>query len=212
MWNQMTDTPNSETVVASKNDATPSVPAPQVNTVDTAEVERLRKEAAQAVMRANQLQNALDKKAAEDDAAKLKQLEENNEWKAVAEQNRAKLEAMETEREQEQRAKELAAAKQEVFKSFPAEVIELAEETGLSLSDSTEEAKEALKAKLEKISARVVTKAPVTPNNPANPSTPDADRSEKLKRMAYGDKAARAEIIGNLPGVEAMRKMAGFQQ
>lgn len=208
----MTDTPNSETVVASKNDATPSVPAPQVNTVDTAEVERLRKEAAQAVMRANQLQNALDKKAAEDDAAKLKQLEENNEWKAVAEQNRAKLEAMETEREQEQRAKELAAAKQEVFKSFPAEVIELAEETGLSLSDSTEEAKEALKAKLEKISARVVTKAPVTPNNPANPSTPDADRSEKLKRMAYGDKAARAEIIGNLPGVEAMRKMAGFQQ
>lgn len=212
MWNQMTDTPNSETVVASKNDATPSVPAPQVNTVDTAEVERLRKEAAQAVMRANQLQNALDKKAAEDDAAKLKQLEENNEWKAVAEQNRAKLEAMETEREQEQRAKELAAAKQEVFKSFPAEVIELAEETGLSLSDSTEEAKEALKAKLEKISARVVTKAPVTPNNPANPSTPDADRSEKLKRMAYGDKAARAEIISNLPGVEAMRKMAGFQQ
>lgn len=208
----MTDTPNSETVVASKNDATPSVPAPQVNTVDTAEVERLRKEAAQAVMRANQLQNALDKKTAEDDAAKLKQLEENNEWKAVAEQNRAKLEAMETEREQEQRAKELAAAKQEVFKSFPAEVIELAEETGLSLSDSTEEAKEALKAKLEKISARVVTKAPVTPNNPANPSTPDADRSEKLKRMAYGDKAARAEIIGNLPGVEAMRKMAGFQQ
>lgn len=208
----MTDTPNSETVVASKNDATPSVPAPQVNTVDTAEVERLRKEAAQAVMRANQLQNALDKKAAEDDAAKLKQLEENNEWKAVAEQNRAKLEAMETEREQEQRAKELAAAKQEVFKSFPAEVIELAEETGLSLSDSTEEAKEALKAKLEKISARVVTKAPVTPNNPANPSTPDADRSEKLKRMAYGDKAARAEIISNLPGVEAMRKMAGFQQ
>lgn len=208
----MTDTPNSETVVASKNDATPSVPAPQVNTVDTAEVERLRKEAAQAVMRANQLQNALDKKSAEDDAAKLKQLEENNEWKAVAEQNRAKLEALETEREQEQRAKELATAKQEVFKSFPAEVIELAEETGLSLSDSTEEAKEALKAKLEKISARVVTKAPVTPNNPANPSTPDADRSEKLKRMAYGDKQARAEIIGNLPGVEAMRKMAGFQQ
>jgi len=208
----MTDTPNSETVVASKNDATPSVPAPQVNTVDTAEVERLRKEAAQAVMRANQLQNALDKKTAEDDAAKLKQLEENNEWKAVAEQNRAKLEAMETEREQEQRAKELAAAKQEVFKSFPAEVIELAEETGLSLSDSTEEAKEALKAKLEKISARVVTKAPVTPNNPANPSTPDADRSEKLKRMAYGDKAARAEIISALPGVEAMRKMAGFNQ
>lgn len=208
----MTDTPNSETVVVPKNDATPSVPAPQVNTVDTAEVERLKKEAAQATMRANQLQNQLDKKAAEDEAAKLKQLEENNEWKSVAEQNRAKLEALEAEREAEQRSKELATAKQEVFKEFPAEVIELAEETGLSLTDTTEESKEALKAKLEKIQSRVVTKAVVTPNNPANPNPPDADRAEKLRRMAHGDKQARAEIISSIPGVEAMRKMAGFQQ
>lgn len=208
----MTDTPNSETVVGPKNDATPSVPAPQVNTVDTAEVERLKKEAAQAQMRANQLENELRKREAAEEAARLKQLEENNEWKSVAEQNRAKLEALEAEREAEERSKELAAAKQEVFKQFPAEVIELAEETGLSLSDATEDAKEALKAKLEKIQSKVVTSKPVTPNNPANPNPPDADRSEKLKRMAYGDKQARQEIIGSLPGVEAMRKMAGFQQ
>ena len=209
----MTDTPNSETVVESKNDATPSVPAPApVNTVDTAEVERLKKEAAQAQMRANQLENELKKREAAEEAARLKQLEENNEWKSVAEQNRAKLEALEAEREAEERSKELAAAKQEVFKEFPAEVIELAEETGLSLSDVTDDAKEALKAKLEKIQSRVVTNKPVTPNNPANPAPVDADRSEKLKRMAYGDKQARQEIISSLPGVEAMRKMAGFQQ
>lgn len=209
----MTDTPNSETVVESKNDATPSVPAPApVNTVDTAEVERLKKEAAQAQMRANQLQNMLDKKAAEEEAARLKQLEENNEWKSIAEQNRAKLEALEAEREAEERSKELAAAKQEVFKEFPAEVIEIAEETGLSLSEATEEEKANLKAKLEKIQSKVVTNKPVTPNNPANPAPVDADRSEKLKRMAYGDKQARQEIISSLPGVEAMRKMAGFQQ
>lgn len=208
----MTDTPNSETVVEPKNDATPSVPAPQVNTVDTAEVERLKKEAAQAQMRANQLQNMLDKKAAEEEAARLKQLEENNEWKSIAEQNRAKLEALEAEREAEERSKELAAAKQEVFKEFPAEVIEIAEETGLSLSEATEEEKANLKAKLERIQTKVVTNKPVTPNNPANPAPLDADRSEKLKRMAYGDKQARQEIISSLPGVEAMRKMAGFQQ
>ena len=209
----MTDTPNSETVVESKNDATPSVPAPApVNTVDTAEVERLKKEAAQAQMRANQLENELKKREAAEEAAKLKQLEENNEWKSVAEQNRIKLEALEAEREADERAKELAAAKQEVFKEFPAEVIELAEETGLNLSDVTDDAKEALKAKLEKIQSRVVTNKPVTPNNPANPAPVDADRSEKLKRMAYGDKQARQEIISSLPGVEAMRKMAGFQQ
>lgn len=208
----MTDTPNSETVVEPKNDATPSAPQPVVNTVDTAEVERLKKEAAQAQMRANQLENELKKREAAEEAAKLKQLEENNEWKSVAEQNRIKLEALEAEREADERAKELAAAKQEVFKEFPAEVIELAEETGLSLSDVTDDAKEALKAKLEKIQSRVVTNKPVTPNNPANPAPVDADRSEKLKRMAYGDKQAREEIISSLPGVEAMRKMAGFQQ
>ena len=208
----MTDTPNSETVVEPKNDATPSAPQPVVNTVDTAEVERLKKEAAQAQMRANQLENELKKREAAEEAAKLKQLEENNEWKSVAEQNRIKLEALEAEREADERAKELAAAKQEVFKEFPAEVIELAEETGLNLSDVTDDAKEALKAKLEKIQSRVVTNKPVTPNNPANPAPVDADRSEKLKRMAYGDKQAREEIISSLPGVEAMRKMAGFQQ
>lgn len=209
----MTDTPTGDPGVEPKNDATPSVPASApVNTVDTAEVERLKKEATQAQMRANQLENELKKREAAEEAARLKQLEENNEWKSIAEQNKAKLEALEAERESEQRSKELLTAKQEVFKEFPAEVIELAEETGLSLADSTDEAKEALKAKLEKISARVVTKAPVTPNNPANPNPPDADRAEKLKRMAYGDKQARADVIGSLPGVEAMRKMAGFQQ
>ena len=86
-------------------------------------------------MRANQLENELKKREAAEEAAKLKQLEENNEWKSVAEQNRIKLEALEAEREADERAKELAAAKQEVFKEFPAEVIELAEETGLNLSD-----------------------------------------------------------------------------
>ena len=209
----MTDTSNDETVVASKNDATPSVPAPaQVNTVDTAEIERLKKAAEQAQMRVNQLENEAKKREAAEEAARLKQLEENNEWKSVAEQNKAKLEAMEAEREAEQRSKELTDARNEVFKSFPAEVIEIAEDAGLGLSDTSEEAKEAFKAKLEKISAKVVTKAPVTPNNPANPTAPDADRAEKLKRMAYGDKQARAEIISTLPGVEAMRKMAGFNQ
>lgn len=209
----MTDTSNDETGVAPKNDATPSVPAPaQVNTVDTAEIERLKKAAEQAQMRVNQLENEAKKREAAEEAARLKQLEENNEWKSVAEQNKAKLEAMEAEREAEQRSKELTDARNEVFKSFPAEVIEIAEDAGLGLSDTSEEAKEAFKAKLEKISAKVVTKAPVTPNNPANPTAPDADRAEKLKRMAYGDKQARAEIISALPGVEAMRKMAGFNQ
>jgi len=208
----MTDTLNGETVVAPKNDATPSAPVQQVNTVDTAEIERFKKAAEQAQMRVNQLENEAKKRKEAEEAARLKQLEENDEWKSVAEQNKAKLEAMEAEREAERKSKELSEARAEVFKEFPAEVIEIAEDAGLGLTDTSEEAKEVFKAKLEKISQKVVTKAPVTPNNPANPSAPSGSREELLKRMAYGDKAARAEVISTLPGVEAMRKMAGFNQ
>jgi len=196
---------------APSNEVTPTA-APVANAVDPAEVERLRKEADQNRMRANQLENELKKKAEEEEAARLKQLEENNEWKSVAEQNKAKLEALEAEREAEQRSKELSAATSEVFSSFPTEVRELAEEMGVGLTETTEEAKEALKQRLEKIQAKVVTEKKVTPNNPSNPTGPNASKAELIERMKYGDKAARSQVIASLPGVEAMRKQAGWTE
>lgn len=208
----MTDTPTSgETVVVAKNDA-PTVAPTQVNTVDPAEVERLRKAAEQAQMRVNQLENEAKKRKEADEAAKLKQLEENDEWKSLAEQTKAKLEAYESEREAEQVANQLREARNSVLKDFPAEVVEIAEETGMSLLDSSDEAKEAFKAKLEKISAKVATTAKVTPNNPANTTPPNADKQELLKRMANGDRQARTQVISEIPGVKAMRKMAGYSE
>jgi len=153
-----------------------------------------------------------EKKAEEEEAAKLKQLEENNEWKSVAEQNRAKLEALEAEREAEQRSKELQAATSEVFSAFPTEVRELAEEMGVGLSEATDEAKEALKLKLEKVQAKVATEKKVTPNNPSNPTSATAPQAELIERMKYGDKQARSQVIADLPGVKQMRKMAGFEE
>jgi uncharacterized protein YydD (DUF2326 family) len=196
---------------APSNEVTPTA-APVANAVDPAEVERLRKEAEQARMRANQLENELKKKAEAEEAAKLKQLEENNEWKSIAEQNKAKLEALEAEREAEQRAKELKGATNEVFSQFPTEVRELAEEMGVGLNETTEEAKEALKARLEKIQARVVTEKKVTPNNPSNPTSQTPEKAELIERMKYGDKNARTQVIASLPGVEAMRKQAGWSE
>lgn len=205
-------TPTVETVKteAPSNEVTPTA-TPQVNAVDTAEVERLRKDAEQARMRANQLENELKKKAEAEEAAKLKQLEEQNEWKSVAEQNKAKLEALEAEREAEQRSKELKAATSEVFSAFPTEVRELAEEMGVGLTDTSDEAKEALQARLEKIKAKVFSEEKVTPNNPGSPSGATTTKAELIERMKYGDKAARTQVISSLPGVEAMRKQAGWQ-
>lgn len=196
---------------APSNEVTPTA-APVANAVDPAEVERLRKEAEQARMRANQLENELKKKAEEEEAARLKQLEEQNEWKSVAEQNKAKLEALEAEREAEQRAKELRTATKEVYSQFPDEVKELAEEMGVGLNDATEEAKEALKQRLEKIQAKVVTEKKVTPNNPSNPVQPTQNKEELLERAKFGDRTAQTQVISNLPGVQAMRKMAGLEQ
>ena len=195
------------TPAAPSNDATPPA-TPPVNAVDPAEVERLRKEAEQARMRANQLENELKKKADEEEAARLKQLEENEEWKQLAEQERIKRETLEQGLEAEKRDRELKAATSEVFSQFPKEVVEIAEEVGLALSDVDDSAKDALKAKLDKIAAKVATEAKVTPNNPAAPAT--APKEELLTRMRNGDRTARAEVIGNLESVKAMRRMAGL--
>jgi len=61
-------TPNVETAKteAPSNEVTPTATTPVVNAVDQAEVERLRKEAEQARMRANQLENELKKNAEEE--------------------------------------------------------------------------------------------------------------------------------------------------
>lgn len=211
----MTDTPEKgETgVEPSKNDASATVaPTQTVNTVDNnAEVERLKKEAEKAIIRANQLSNELKKRDEAAEAAKLKQLEENEEWKSLAEQERAKREALEAEKEAEKRQSELKTATSQVLSQFPAEVVELAEEMGLSLTDTSDEAQIAFKEKLEKVQAKVVKDAKVTPNNPQALPTKVSDE-ELLKRMGNGDKEARHQVISNLPGVQEMRKMAGFSE
>lgn len=209
----MTDTPKAgETgVEPSKNDASTTAAPTTVNTVDTAEVERLKKEAEQAIMRANQLSNELKKRDEAAEAAKRKQLEENEEWKSLAEQERERREALESEMEAKERQSQLKTATSQVLSQFPAEVVELAEETGLSLTDTSDEAQAAFKEKLEKIQTKVVKDAKVTPNNPQAPSTKVTDK-ELLQRMGNGDKEARHQIISNLPGVQEMRRMAGFSE
>lgn len=213
----MSDTPNGETVQTGASQtpvqtpATPSVtPAPVVNAVDQAEVERLRKEAEQARIRANQLQNELEAKKKAEEEAKLKQLEEQNEWKSVAEQTQAKLDELEKEREDERIQSELQSETSKILSTFSDEVVALANDMGLSLNDTSEESKEALKQKLEKISARVTSDGKPSPNNPAPVSTTQ-NRDELFTRARRGDKNAKAELISSIPAVQEMRRQAGFK-
>jgi len=208
----MSDTDNkpSETVTPGDSQTTVQTSAaPVANAVDPAEVERLRKEAEQNRMRANQLENELKKKEEAEEEAKRKRLEEQEEWKQIAEQERTKREALETERETEQRNKELNEATDKLFSDFPAEVVEIAKETGLSLNENSDEAREALKSKLTKIQSKVSSETKPTPNNPA-PSGAQPQREQQLEAMRFGDRKATEDVIGNLPAVVAMRKAAGY--
>ncbi len=209
----MADTPASgETVTppAPKNDITnPPAPATVKPEESIAAIAEARKEAEQARMRANQLENQVAELRKADEERNRKQMEANEEWKQLAEQEKAKRESLESEREADKKAAELKAATSDVFAGFPAEVLEIAKEAGMALTDTTDEAKEALKAKLQNIQAKVVSDRPVTPNNHAKPSNAQ-DRAALIAQMRAGDKDARAKVIGSIPGVEAMRKMAGY--
>lgn len=162
-------------------------------------------------MRANQLQNQLDEKAKADEAARQKQLEEQNEWKQIAEQEKAKREEYEKEREEARRANDLQSATNEVLGTFSDEVRELATDMGLALNDDSEEAKEAFKQKLEKISAKVAADRKPGANNPA-PGSPSAPREELLARTRKGDPAAKAQLINDFPAIKEMRRLAGQSQ
>ncbi len=206
----MAGTPTGETVVSEDSKTTVTTPSapPQVNTTDNSESEKLRKELEQAQMRANQLQNQLEAKSKAEEEARQKQLEEQNEFKSLYEQEKAKREAIETERQEAETKQSLSLAEQAIFAEFDPEAIEIAKEAGLSLNDDSDEAKTTLKSKLEKIQSKVVNKS-VTPNNPGSVQEPD-NKAELLQRMRAGDTKARDEAVSGLKSLDFMRQQAGY--
>ena len=193
--------------VAPSNNATPSA-APTAN-VDTAEVERLRKEAEQAKMRANQLENELKKKAEEEEAARQKQLEEQNEWKQIAEQERLKREQLEKDREEAEARQQLESTRNTILGTFSSEVQEEAKALGITLNSTDETAQADFRAKLERLSSKVSANATPSANNPTPRTITDADL---LMRVRSGDSQAREQAIGNLQAVKTMREMSGYPQ
>lgn len=221
----MADTPpEGETVTPAPlpNDGTPVATNP-VNVTDPAEVERLRKEAEQARMRANQAQNELDRLKADAEEAQKKQLEEQQEFKQLYEKTNSELQAIRDSQAAQQRDAELKTATQDMLKDYPAEVVKAAEIAGLGLSDDGEAAKASLKDKLEALKATVAPNGtPVNSSNPA-PAAPAAQGEQQglgkpriigedsgaiVRDTANPDKVH--EYLKDNPGILRMKQDAGY--
>jgi len=217
----MADTLPSETVTPESlsNDGQPVATTTVVNAPD-AEVERLKKEAEQARMRANQAQNELDRIKAEQDAARAKQLEEKEEFKVLYEQTQSQLNEIRENQAAQERQTQLSTATQEVFKDYSANVVELAKTAGLSLTEDSDEARTALKGKLDIFQAQVGGTTPKAgASNPRQTTPNPVSREELVTRnaegvspmalsMARGDESVVRSYIREIPAIQRMKEIA----
>jgi chromosome segregation ATPase len=176
------------------------------------EAERLRKEAEQAKMRANQLANELEARKKADEEAKAQKLKEDEKYRELYEQTQAKLAARE---DAEAKAKEQEAAKSklaEVHQDFSKEVLEVAEAAGVTLTGVSDADVSDYRSRLEAIASKVApTSSPVRGNNPV-PRTDTAPEKQKLlDGMKVGHKESTFEYISSLPALKEMRRMAGVE-
>lgn len=214
----MADTPNGETVTPGDTQTTVTTSAaPAANAPDPAEVERLRKEKEQADLRIRQLENEAEARKKADDEAKAKQLEEKEEYKTLYQSEKTKRETLENQQLDAERKAAVSKAQNEVFSGFPSNVTEIAADAGLNLTDDSDEAKEALKTKLESIASKVSSKQTVNGNNPSPNSGPTGtDRAKLLQRMRFNDKTlsdnAKVEAISTIPALDVMREQAGYKK
>lgn len=217
----MADTPTGETVTPGDSQTTVTPPTTPVVNVDSAEVERLRKEKEQSDLRIRQLENeAAARKKTEDDL-KAKQLEEKEEFRTLYEQTQARLKEIEDTQSAQDRQKELETATADVLKDYPENVQSLAKTAGLTLIDDSDASKTILKEKLDAFKAQIGTGTPgVRSNNPAAPAADVVDHQELVARAhpgaespmaiasARGDDSVVYKYIGGLKAIERMREIS----
>lgn len=192
-----------ETVTPQAPENGTQTPAPsQGNAGDVTELEKLRKERDQAQMRANQLEKEKQARDTAEADRKAKELEEQNEFKTLYEQEKVKREAIETEREADERRKELSKVKDETLSKYSDEVKALAKEAGMTLDSADEAAVTAFQEKLENIQ-KMVGNGKVGPNNPRKPMGKPELSGDELK-LALKDPAKFQEIISQRPGIAQM--------
>ena len=197
-------TPETQTSEQLKNDATQTTAQP----VD-ASVEELRKQLDKERMEKNMLRNKLEEEERRKQEESDKKLAEQNQYKELWEKEKAEREELERAREEEARTKALDEARTASLSKFSDKVRELAEDTGLTLSDVDEVSVQAFEAKLDKIKARLGTSEKITPNNPGE-RTPEAPQisSDDLKRTLRDPDEFSKHVIERFPGIASMTKKA----
>lgn len=216
----MADTPTGETAADGTLNpgGTTTTPTTPPDNGSQPDAEQLRKQAEQATMRANQLQKELDRKTKAEEDAAHKRLEENEEYKTLAEKYQSDLEEERRVRESENKDREIKSETSAILSKYPSNVREIAETAGLSLNDTTDDAKTTLAAKLDEIQKRAGTTSPVTSNNPTTPNAPDAasQREGNVQRMRLNNVSNKVHndafhgAIRGLDTIKAMKEQSGF--
>lgn len=175
--------PETVAEVTPKNDTpAPVTPPVEEKKTEDSEVEKERKLREQAEMRANQLANQLKAKDDAEAAAKAKELEENNEFKTLYEQEKARREELEASQEADQKAKEVKDTSESILSDYSDDVKALAEDAGLELKDVSEDAVAEFKGRLDKFQTRIGS-GKVGPNNPGSPSNKKEYTREELHEI-----------------------------
>jgi hypothetical protein len=199
---------------------TPPENSDVTNNAGQSEVERLRKEAEQAKMRANQLANELEERKKAEAEAEEAKLKENEQYKTLFEQSEAKRKELEESSQAERRAAEVEAASKELSKDFSRDVLDLAATAGVTLTDVSDEAKANYTERLNGIAAKLRPgSSPVRGSNPAPPQEQTSDQSKLMTEMKVGsvtspDMLNRAvhEYLKDNKDLERMREMAGYRR
>lgn len=213
------DTPSTgETATPGNVSNDVSTTAPNVD--NSSAVASLSKE--QIEMRANQIANSRIEEARKklEDELKAQRLKEKEEFKTLYEQTQSKLDEFEARQNAEQKRQSLAKTTEELLGGYDEKVVKLAKTAGLALSEDTDEARNALKEKLEAFKAEVSPSNPrVTSNNPSSPAPITVDRASLTARAedgsspmaiagAKGDESVSLQYIRSLPAVQRMKEIS----
>lgn len=208
----MSDTPTTgetanQPATPTQTPSAPPVVKPQDNSVEELrrQVEEERKAREQATMRANQLENEKKQRDEAEAARKAKELEEQNQYKELYEQERAKREEVERERQTAEEQQAIANTKAEVVKEYSEEIIKEAKELGFDLTSADETAVAAYKAKLDKLTTMTGNTQKVTGNNPPAPNNQQpALNPDELRETLQDEKSFHAYVTKNFPGIASM--------
>lgn len=174
------------------------------------EVDKLRKDIKKIEMERNMLRNELDESAKAKKAAEEEKLKEKEEFRTLYEQTSSKLEEANQQLEKIEKEGEIRQESNKVLQDFSIDVQQTAQDLGITLSDTSEEAKTEFKNKLDNINKRLGTEGGVSGSNPA-PSNKEPDQSELMKRHEKGDKGAFDEALQNLGSVKIQRQVMGYE-